>query len=225
MAETMGEVLARMRGIEAAVPARDGAGIFNHVYLGVTEAVAAQLDEDFFADPEFMARLDINFANRWLDAFDAAQAGKQISRAWDPLFDARPVSRLLQPIQFALAGMNAHINYDLAHAVVATCREFDVEPDDGTIHDDYERINELLAAAEREVRRSFLSDLGHAVDDHVGPVVHLISAFSIDKARDAAWIKALTLWASRGTPLFDLVDVWTGREVGMTSRLLLTPVP
>ena len=62
------------------------------------------------------------------------------------------------PIQYALAGMNSHIEHDLPIAVVDTCKAHDLEPDD--VHQDYEAVNAVLAQVESPIRRSFLDEVG-----------------------------------------------------------------
>jgi hypothetical protein len=48
-------------------------------------------------------------------------------------------------IQFALAGMNAHINHDLPLAIVATCRHRNTVPQHGTPqYNDYTALNTTL---------------------------------------------------------------------------------
>ncbi len=75
------------------------------------------------------------------------------------------------------------------------------------------------------MRRSFLDEVGRTVDDRLGPVVHLVSAWNIDKARDLSWVTVETLWALRRTGfLRDRFLDGLGHTVGMTSRALLTPV-
>ena len=44
------------------------------------------------------------------------------SRAWQPLFALRAQPGTVS-LQYALAGMNAHINFDLGLALVRTCRQ------------------------------------------------------------------------------------------------------
>jgi hypothetical protein len=214
-----------MREIDAALPARDGVRVFNRMYLTVTERIAellaAPADPPVFGDAETMAELDVRFAHLWLEAYDAAEAGRDVSRAWRPLFEARGGDRV--PVQYALAGLNSHIEHDLPIAVFDTCRARDLEPED--VHADYEAVNAVLAAVEAPIRRSFLDEVGLALDEHLGPVVHLISAWNIDTARDLSWITVETLWALRATTFLRgrFLD-GVSHTVGMTSRTLLTPV-
>ena len=219
---SVAEVLARLRAIDTELDSRDGVAVFNRVYLRVTELVLERLDEGVFHDDAFMAELDIRFARLWFGAYDAE--ADSIPHAWAALFERRTDDRLL-PIQFALAGMNAHIEHDLAVAVVATCESHGRSPSSPGVHDDYERVNGLLADIEAEIRRSFLTEVELAIDAHLGPVAHLVSSWNIDKARDIAWVTVNTLWELR--PIGFLADAHRAglaRTVGMGSRFLLTPL-
>jgi hypothetical protein len=224
---TVDGVLTRMREIDAELPATDGVAVFNRMYLTVTERIAAILattDEEAttgFRDPGAMADLDTRFAGLWLTAYDAAAAGRTVPTAWSPLFELRAGGRV--PVQYALAGMNTHIEHDLPVAVVATCEGRAIGPD--AIHSDFEAVNGVLGQVEAEVRRSFLDQVGRAVDDQMRPVAHLISCWSIDKAREVAWVTAETLWSLRDVgPLRDRFLDGLADTVGMTTRTLLTPV-
>lgn len=228
---TVPEVIARMKAIERELPRTDGVAVFNRVYLTVTEKVLAILEGRGgagFRDNAFLAELDIRFANLWLAAYDASRARKDLPKAWAPLFEGRsPKGRV--PLQHALAGMNAHIEHDLPIALWKTCEARRKSPDDPAVKADYQAVNSVLAEVEAEIRRSFLTDLGRAVDDEVddrlGPVAHLVSSWNIEKARDVAWVNAETIWELRRVK-FLLPGYLAGLAgtVGMGSRILLTPV-
>jgi Family of unknown function (DUF5995) len=122
------------------------------------------------------------------------------------------------PIQFALAGMNAHIENDLPLAVVATCTTRGCAPDDPGVREDYDTINKLLASVEAEIRRSFLTEVENSIDNHFEPVAHLICSWDIEKARDFAWLTVETLWdLRRVNRLFDAFVETLGSTVGMGS--------
>lgn len=218
----MQDVIARLRRIDDELPTGDGAAVFNRMYLTVTETVAAGLEGDsVFVDPAFMERLDVTFASLWIEAYDAGV--DDVPRAWAALFERRH-DRAVLPIQFALAGMNSHIGHDLAVAVVRTCRQLDTSPEQAGVRDDYEAVNQLLAACESKVRRSFLTAAGQEVDAHLGPVVHIVNSWKIDKARDVAWVNVEAMWAIRHVgSLANRYRAALARTVGMTSRCLLTP--
>jgi hypothetical protein len=216
------DVIARLRRIDDELPPGDGAAVFNRMYLTVTETVAAGLEGDtVFVDPAFMEQLDVTFASLWIEAYEAGV--HDVPRAWAALFERRH-DRAVLPIQFALAGMNSHIAHDLVVAVIQTCRQLDTSPEDAGVHHDYEAVNQLLAACESRVRRSFLTKAGHEVDAHLGPVVHIVNSWNIDKARDVAWVNVETMWAIRHVDsLANRYRAALARTVGMASRCLLTP--
>lgn len=219
---TVAEVVARMHAIAAEVRADDGPGVFNRIYLQVTEMVRDRLSTGgVFVDDAFMADLDVRFAQLWFQAYDATD---RVPRAWAPLFEARAHPGVL-PIQFALAGMNAHIEHDLPLAVVTTCAAHRRHPGSPGVREDYEKINDLLADVEAEIRRSFENTLEERIDDQLGPVAHLVSSWSIEVAREVAWVNTRNLWELRRVPaLFNAYESSLAQTVGMGSRLLLTPV-
>ncbi len=222
---TVSGVITRLGEIDAELATDDGVAVFNRMYLTVTERIAAAIDAPAgepitFQDSEMMAELDVRFANLWLAAYDADAAGQAVPRPWRPLFQARGDGRL--PVQYAVAGMNTHIEHDLPIAVVGTCRARGLEL--AEIHGDYQTVNKILAEVESSIRRSFLDAVGKEADDRVGPVVHLLSTWDIHKARDLSWVTAETIWALGAMSfLRDRFLDGLGHTVGMTSRALLTP--
>jgi hypothetical protein len=218
---TVDGVLARLREIQAGLPAADGVAVFNGMYLTVTEHIASTITSGTFRSPDAMADLDARFAGLWLTAYDAAASGGSVPTAWRPLFAARGAGRV--PVQYALAGMNTHIEHDLPIAVVDTCRARRLVPDD--LHPDFEAVNGVLAQVESEIRRSFLDEVARTADDGMGRLAHLLSCWSIDRARDVAWVTAETIWTLRDLgPLRDRYLDGLAHTVGMTTSTLLTPV-
>src|SRR5215469_16554324 len=169
---------------------RDGLACFNRMYLAVTEAVRAELSEGFYADPGFMTMLDVVFANRYFAAADAASAPATVPLAWRPLVEQR-ANREIEPIQFALAGMNAHINHDLPLAVVSTCTDLGTAPEAGSHLADFQKVDHLLDAAEEAVRHSFESTIEQEVDAHLQAVDNLVASWTLNSARDLAWQNSL----------------------------------
>ncbi len=171
---SVAEAITRMQHIEAALPAADGIACFNRMYLEVTQQVDNRISQGFFADPAFMSYFDITFANVYFAAVDMlANEPNNVPAAWQPLFEARSKADIY-PIQFALAGMNAHINHDLPIALVDTCTRMKTAPDDGTHYADYQKVDVLLDAAEQSVRQSFESSVVLDVDRHAESVLDLI---------------------------------------------------
>ncbi len=221
---TVASVIARLEQISAELPPTDGVACFNQMYLTVTKLVDQRISAGFFADAPMIEMLDVVFADIYFAAVDAAAAGAPVPKAWVPLFSRR-ADRRVEPIQFALAGMNAHINHDLPLAVVTTCTQLGTAPDAGTVHADYLKVNILLGQIDAQVRQSFLSGVARQVDHQVSPAADLVGNWSIDKARDAAWTAARVLWRLRRVrPLRDAYLDTLTRGVAMTGSYLLTPV-
>lgn len=213
-------VVARMRALDAALPARDGVAVFNRVYLAVTEEVGRRLAGGEFPDPRAASTLDVRFAERYLAAVDAVAADRRPPACWRPLFQLRRHPGV-RPLQFALAGINAHIGHDLALAVVDTCRALDCEPAD--LEDEFDRVGELLVALEERIREDLMPgpDLLQIAD----PLTHLLGSWSLERARDATWAAARALWALRQCS--GVVEEFTERldaAVGFAGRMLLTPL-
>ncbi|MEU7769112.1 DUF5995 family protein [Nocardia sp. NPDC049190] len=218
------EVIRRMRAIKDELDPRDGVASFNNMYLRVTELVGQQITEGFFTDSEFVERLDVIFAQLYFDAVDAAKLGKRPNTVWKPVFDSRS-NRTVWPLQFALAGMNAHINHDLAIAVVKTCKERATTPDTDPVHADYLRVNELLAKIEAEVRAEYEPALFALATKDAETLKHILSSFSIAGARDAAWATTKVLWIQRDNSLLLATTQRALEEsVATAGRMLVTPV-
>jgi hypothetical protein len=225
---TVPEVIARMRAIEASAPAGDGIVCFTRLYREVTEGVRASLAGRVFANPGFLERLDVTFAGFFFAAVDAqAHDPATVPRAWAPLFAARS-RRGIQPLQFALAGMNAHINRDLPVALVGVCAELGLVPAEGSPeHGDYVLVNQLLATVEARVKASFLTGRLSLLDRILHRVHRLddvVAMWDVEKARDAAWTNGEALWALRKQPALSAAFLLTlDRTVGFAGRGLLLP--
>jgi hypothetical protein len=221
---TVAEVIARMEAIGTALPAADGLACFNRMYLGVTQQVNATLDQGFYADTAFMTQLDVTFAGLYFSAADAAGDPAAVPLAWRPLMEQR-ANAGIEPVQFALAGMNAHINHDLPLAVVATCADLGTSPETGAHFADYQKVDQLLDAAEQSVRESFESAPELAVDRHLAAVNNLVANWTINSARDLAWTNSLLLWAVRDDPVArGLLADSLAASAALSSRLLLVTV-
>ncbi|MFV0137142.1 DUF5995 family protein [Streptomyces sp. HMX87] len=218
---TVDTVLSRMRALDTDLPGRDGVAVFNRVYLAVTEAVDRHIDAGRFTDARAAIALDVRFAERYLAAVDAVAADRRPPACWRPLFQFRRHPGV-RPLQFALAGINAHIGHDLALAVVDTCRTLGCEPAD--LEDEFDRVGDLLVSLEERIREDLMPgpDLLQIAD----PLTHLLGSWSLERARDATWAAARALWALRRLP--DVAGEFTERldaAVGFAGRMLLTPLP
>jgi len=212
-------VVSRMRALDAALPERDGIAVFNRVYLAVTLEVGRRLTGGAFPDQRAAATLDVRFAERYLAAVDAVADDRRPPACWRPLFQSRRHPGV-RPLQFALAGINAHIGHDLALAVVDACRTLGCEPAD--LEDEFDRVGDLLGSLEERIREDLMP--GPDVLQIADPITHLLGSWSLERAREATWAAARALWALRHCG--DLAGEFTERldaAVGFAGRMLLTP--
>ncbi|MDF6022296.1 DUF5995 family protein [Streptomyces sp. JH34] len=215
----VGGVIERMRGFRSHWPPGDGVAVFNEVYLTVTETLGRHLSDGAFRDREAVSTLDVRFAERYLAAVDTAVSGGLPPECWRPLFQYR-LHPGVRPLQFALAGINAHIGHDLALAVVDTCRTLGCAPVD--LEEEFERVGDLLVMLEEQIREDLMPgpDLLQVAD----PLTHLAGAWSLERAREASWSAARMLWRLRGAP--PLAEEFRSRMdagAGLVGRFLLTP--
>lgn len=220
------EAVARMEAIDAALPPPDGVRVFNHIYLHITRLIRDQIQVGFYADDAWMAHLDVVFVNLYLSALRAAAADPdRMPRCWAPLVQRRSNPEV-EPIQFAFAGLNAHMNHDLAVAVFTTCTELSTDPDDDAHHEDFTRIDDLLASAVEEVRQSFEKGAVLGADKRFRAAINLVCNWNIREARAAAWTNAEAMWELRRIPRLarDYRNVLDG-TVGMAGRALLVDLP
>jgi len=225
---TVANAVARLREIEASAPRDDGVVCFARLYREVTEGVAAQLDAHTFQNSAFVEALDVRFAALFFSAHAAfARDPRHAPRAWLPLFERR-ARRDIEPIQFALAGMNAHINRDLPVALVGTCGSLGLDLREGSAeHDDYLRVNALLARVEARVKQSYLSGwtkLAARLLHRAGRADDVVAMWDVERARDAAWTNGMALWRLRGDPKLSAEFVSTlDGLVGLAGKGLLAP--
>jgi hypothetical protein len=227
---TVAEVLERLEAIDSALPPGDGVKWFNKLYLEVTQQVAASAPGQHQAAPGFLEALDVAFGSFYFDAFDAAGSGAVLPaaypfHAWKPLFEARFATDIA-PVQFALAGMNAHINHDLAIGICDTCAARGTEPrDDSPEHEDYESVNGLIAKVEKQMKVWMMTGLLKELDLVFQPADDIVAVWNVQNARDAAWVSAEVIWSLRALPSLRMdYEAMNDRAVGFAGRALLAPV-
>jgi len=214
-----------MRTLDQTLAKDDGLRWFNLLYLRVTESVKEQPPGAGWEDAAWLQRLDVVFAGLYFDALVAwAKGPKSASKCWGTLLESRWRKDVAR-IQFALAGMNAHINHDLAFALLRTSVERGAMPERGSAqHRDFERVNTLLERVEAEVKALLLSAQVQEVDRHFGRVDDVIALWKVRKARDTGWENGEILWQMRQLPLVsDKYARNLDRLVGLSSKGLLVP--
>jgi hypothetical protein len=215
-ATTVTDVVDIMELLDRELSDADGLWWFNRLYLRVTLAVRSAVTTTTFRDPAFLERLDVVFANLYFEAIAAGDTDPLAApSAWRPLFASRHQPGILS-IQFALAGMNAHINRDLPAGIVATYVATDGAPGQtGARYADFERVNDLLETVEAQIKVEFSTGVVGLVDSAAGDVDDAVAMWKVRAARATAWTNAEVLWALRTSPalrdaFFGRLDSFTG---------------
>jgi len=123
------------------------AGYFACLYRRITVAVQTAIAQNGFQNGTRMKQLDVIFANRYIDAWQAYQNNQPCSKAWKFAFDACSNQRFVV-FQHLLLGINTHINLDLCIAAAQTAP-------DNKIHDleaDFMAINQIIATQSQQVQ-------------------------------------------------------------------------
>jgi hypothetical protein len=206
------EVVAALEAIQAAADnhdplhLHDGVACFDYLYTVITKNVLRcvnnefQTDDPRFGDRAFMACLDVAFAKRYLAAMGEGDPPPFQPRCWQSLLDHRE-TRDISPLMFAVAGVNAHVNFDLPFALIEACRVAGCDLESGTNHDDYQLINQIFAIHMQQLRQHFESRFERGFDKAlISKMENLLGDVVVVVARDLAWMKAKRLWQVRDDP-------------------------
>lgn len=198
--ENIEDVIATMQRIDALLADHDGLKWFNRLYLMVTEQVDLCPPAGGWKDAAWLLKLDVLFAGFYFRAVAGFLDGDAtVPSSWTAMLSARrlPADR----IQFALAGMNAHINHDLALALLATDAQMGaISITGGPQYVDYEAVNELLNTVMPRALTMLAADVLGMVAEDTGKVGRLLAFWNICKARELAWQFAGHLRTLEGMP-------------------------
>jgi len=219
-AQSIDEVIARLTDIvDISRQESSRLGYFAALYRKVTVSVKQGVLNERFEDGARMARLDVNFANRYLEAYELHRKGEAPTASWQASFEAAGHWRPLI-LQHLLLGINAHINLDLGIAAVEASSGGQLS----SLKHDFDLINKVLA------------DLVQPVQDEIGEVSPWIGLlekidpsaddaiinFSMDRARASAWNFAARLNSLGGNERIAAVKL-RDQEVAALGRLVHKP--
>ena len=218
--KTIQDVIDQLDGIvNQCAASQNKAGYFAALYKRMTMAVADGIKDNAFADGERMEKLDVLFARRYIEAFNAYHSGRSCTKAWKLAFDHCNNNKLIV-LQHILLGVNTHINLDLAIAASQTCTAREM----ALLEDDFNRINAVIQQLSGNVQAGltsiwwpmkFLTNIAKGREE-------VLLNFSIEKARRASWGNALWLAnmqeAGRGKFINTIDDLVCGISAGITNR-------
>lgn len=184
---SIGDVIVQMQAIDALLTDNDGLKWFNRLYLMVTQEVDMNPPGGAWQNPQWLLHLDVVFAGLYFSAIREYLSGANTPSAWAALFEAR-FRNGIDHIQFAMAGMNAHINRDLAMALLQTDEDLHVQPAWGSAeHRDYLAVNALLRNVTPAAMAMLSSGALGELAEGTGNAGRKVAAFDMLAARDASW--------------------------------------
>ena len=223
---TVADVLATMQAIDKTCIDTDGLKWFNWLYLQVTQSVEDRIAKGGFTNPAWLAALDVQFARLYFGALAAYLSGATAPDCWTALFSRRSQLKIAR-IQFAMAGINAHINHDLPEAIVATCAAAGSTPQHGSAqYADYTGLNATLDSLIQSAKQTLNVRLPGDSLPPESQLENTLAAWSVSAARESAWNNAEILWHLRPEPV--LSSAFLHSLDGLTSlagNTLLVPVP
>lgn len=218
--QTIDEVIAALENIISECEKNQNPlGYFPALYKRVTQKVKNEIAAGFFEDGPGMERLDIVFANRFLEAWFAWQSNEPITKSWQKAFE---LSDKYRPIvlQHLLMGINAHINLDLGIAAA----EISKGKNPVGLQNDFNRINEILSSLVHEVEDdlSLVWPALKLILKHTGKVDDYLVDFSMKLARDGAWKFSLSLSGLSGRQL-EIAILERDLKVAAKTHVVLKP--
>jgi hypothetical protein len=199
---------------------------FNKLYRTITASVLDRLNTNRFRDPEFLALLDVEFAKRYFDALRFwSVTSQECPRVWGVIFK-RIDGPDVRALPSAVAGVNAHINFDLPFALISTFEQLNLAPvDDSDQHADYLQVNDIFAHAIPDLRRGYLDKIQLLIDTMNGDLDDWWQGEMVEYTRNVAWRNAQKLWGVRHDPVSvarerDRLDEFSS----LIGRLLLSPL-
>ena len=163
---------------------------FAILYHDVTVAVREAIRQERFEDSSRMEKLDVIFANHYFDAYQGYLHNQNIPKSWALAFQS---SNTFSPsiLQHILAGMNAHINYDLSQAVLSCAPEAIIP-----LKNDFMTVNTILSEQVDAVQDKLarIWPFMGLLDLIAGKSDEAIIDFSMQKAREKAWENATILF-------------------------------
>lgn len=221
--DSIKDVISTLAQVKAAAEVidprgqQDGIACFTQLYYEITCGVQAAVDAHRFTAGDFIVHLDLAFARRYLAALRALTSDNaHPAGCWQALFAARSEPNV-PTLNYAMAGVNAHVNYDLAMALLDTWEQNpapqSTDPNDAALreaqHTDYNTINDIFDENMGRLRGEFHSPLGAlgpgSLLDKFG---NFMGDLLVRDTRDLAWNAAVGVWR-----FHDTVDYQARRDI------------
>ncbi len=202
----------------------DRRAIFTTAYLVITGAINQRIKDDWFIDNQWVGQYAVCFANLYRQALLAYESGDlTLPKAWRFSFDTSVQNKGLL-LQDLLLGVNAHINYDLALAL----HEVGIDPQRQQRYRDHTAVNQVLQAATDRLQAQvcdLYAPVLRLLDFAAGRWDEVLASFSVTKARENAWLTAVSLANARDSLERDGLRGGLNDRAAVMARLILSPNP
>ncbi|CAN5687603.1 DUF5995 family protein [soil metagenome] len=220
---SVAEVAAALERVEAdCLSRRDRRGVFATAYLQITRAIERELALGSFQDAAWTAHYLVAFGNLYRNAALAFDSGdmSNVPKAWRLAFQAARDGEGLV-IQHLVLGINAHINHDLALALLVA----GIDPGRSMRYADHTRVNSILERTTEDLKHqvsSLHAPLLQRIDWIAGRLDDDLTRFSIPKAREHAWTFAVMLSGVRDPGERALMNRALDEQAAVLARLVLS---
>ncbi len=180
----------------------DGKALFLRCYQMMTGNVLVAVEQREFNDPEWVRRLLNRFADYYFVSLDVYEDNPAGAPAVWQLAHSAANTHDLSAVQKLLAGVNAHINYDLAFTLVDVLRPEWAslgEQQRASRYEDHCRINDVIAHTINDVQDQIIEPampVMKLVDDLMGGADELMISQLIAGWRDNVWQHAVRMLAT-----------------------------
>lgn len=226
--ETIGDVVRNIdQVIDWSIEAESHLGYFAVLYKRTTLAIRDAVNEGVFDDGPRMEQLDLAFARRYFSALNGyfhRDDYRGLTLPWEVPF-VGDQNRQAIILQHMMAGLNAHITFDLGLAVLAVAgNSLD------SMEADFNRVNALLCSqipGTLDVVQQLSPELRWArllIPDEVGILKRMLM-----KLRKSAWLFAINMAMHPDSAMQKQVhqSAWTAALGAwyLQPTLRLTPIP
>lgn len=207
------------RIIDTCIEENNRAGYFAVLYHRVTCRIKEGIAKKEFEDNARMEKLDVLFAGRYLDAWKLWRSGGQPTLSWQAAFRAAANGSPVI-LQHLLLGINAHINLDLGIAAAETMQGYPL----AGVQQDFNSINNILAALVDEVQDNIgkVSPCMFLLDRFCRNYDEMIVCFSINTAREGAWLFANEVSGKQGNDLDNCIALRDHAIAALGGQLLVS---
>jgi hypothetical protein len=210
----------------------DFRAVFLRAYYIITRNVHAAVnqlgdyaDKRIFFDQNWVRRLSGQFASLYFYSLTTFERDPARERAWK-IAHRSAESRTATIVQDLLLGLNAHINYDLAHAIYLNMKEHG----DGADHlllprrkFDHDQVNNILVRSMPEVAETLTRDYGGGILFLTRVMLSLddvLSATGLKYYRERVWWTAISYLATTDADEVDLVHDRLNWESARVARAI-----